>query len=157
MFSVMSSATSSRTGEPNRLPGQFPLERLQQIFVAVLFDLEIRIAGDAERMVLDDLQAGEQHRQERRDQLLHRQEPQCAVAAVQLDEAVDVVGHLDSGEVLAAVVGMLDGDRQIQAQPAHERERMRGIDGQRRQHREHLLVEVGRQPVPLGVVEFVPT
>ena len=107
-------------------------------------------------MVLDDLQAGEQHRQERRDQFLHRQEPQCAVAAVQLDEAVDVGGHLDSGEVLTAVVGMFHGDGQVQAQPAHERERVRGVDGQRRQHREHLLVEVGRQPVPLGVVELGP-
>ena len=55
--------------------GQLPFERLQQVFVAVLFDLEIRVAGDAERVVLDDLQAGEQHRQERRDQFLHRQEP----------------------------------------------------------------------------------
>ena len=54
---------------------QFALERLQQVLVAVLFDLEIRVAGDAERVVLDDLQAGEQHRQERGDQFLHRQEP----------------------------------------------------------------------------------
>ena len=51
---------------------------------------------------------------------------------------------------------MLDGDGQVQAQPAHERERMRRVDGQRRQHREHLLVEVGRQPVPLVVVELGP-
>ena len=51
---------------------------------------------------------------------------------------------------------MLDGDRQIQAQPADERERVRRVDGQRRQHREHLLVEVGRQPPAFGVVEFGP-
>ena len=129
--------------------GQFALERLQQVFVAVLLDLEVRVAGDPERVVLDDLQAGEQHRQERGDQLLHRQEAHHvgrAFAAVELDEAVDVVGHLDSGEVLAAVVGMLDGDRQVQAQPADERERVCRVDGQRRQHREHLLVEVRRQP-----------
>ena len=106
--------------------------------------------------MLDDLQAGEQHRQERRDQFLHRQEAQCAVPGVQLDKAVDVVGHLDSGEVLTAVVGVFDGDGEVQAQPADERERMRRVDRQRCQHREHLLVEVGRQPVPLGVVELCP-
>ena len=74
----------------------------------------------------------------------------------ELDEAVDVVGHLDSGEVLPAVVGLLDGDRQVQAQPADERERVRRVDRERGQHREHLLVEVGRQPRALVVVEFAP-
>ena len=138
---------------------QFALERLQQVLVAVLFDLEVGVAGDAERVMLDDLQAGEQHRQERRDQFLHRQEPAPTSPSSrlsQLDEAVDVVGHLDSGEVLAAVLGLLHGDRQVQAQPADERERVGGVDGQRRQHREHLLVEVGRQSVALGVVEIGP-
>ena len=95
--------------------------------------------------------------QERRDQFLHRQEARLrAFAGVEFDEAVDVVGHLDSGEVLTAVVGSLDGDGQVQAQPTHERERMRRVDGERRQHREDLLVEVGRQTFPLGVVELVP-
>ena len=136
--------------------GQFALERLQQVLVAVLFDLEVGVAGDAERVMLDDLQAGEQHRQEGRDQLLHRQEPQLTVSAVQFDEAVDVVGHLDSREVLTAVIGVLDGDGQVQAQAADERERMRRVDRQRRQYREHLLVEVGRQPVPFVVVELGP-
>ena len=61
---------------------QFAFQRLQQILVAVLFDLEVGVAGDAERVVLDDLQAGEQHRQEGRDQFLHRQEARLAVAAL---------------------------------------------------------------------------
>jgi hypothetical protein len=135
---------------------QLSLERLQQIFVAIFLDLEIRIASDAERVVLDDLETGEQHRQERRDQFLHRQKARFTAAAVELDEAIDVVGHFDSSEVLTAVVGGLDGDREIQAQPTHERERMRRVDGKRCQHREDLLVEVGRQPFPLGVVELIP-
>ncbi len=127
---------------------QLSLQRLQQIFVAVFFDLEVRVAGDAERMMLDDVQAGEQHRKERRDQFLHREEAHDiggAFAQRQLDEAIDVVGHLDSSEVLSAVLGLPHGDGEVQAQPAHERERVRRIDGQRRQHREHLFVEVRRQ------------
>ena len=62
-------------GGTEAAPRQFTFKRLQQIFVAVLFDLEVRVAGDAERVMLDDLQTGEQHRQERRDQFLHREEP----------------------------------------------------------------------------------
>ncbi len=69
----------------------------------------------------------------------------------------DVVGHLDSGEVLAAVVGLFDGDCEVQAQPAHEWERVGGIDRKRRQHREHLLVEVVRQSRAFVIVEFATT
>ena len=85
--------------------GQFALECLQQILVAVLLDLEVGVAGDPEGVVLDDLQAGEQHVQERRDQLFHRQEAESSRAnrsRLDADEPVDVVGHLDPGEVLAA-------------------------------------------------------
>ena len=138
---------------------QFPLERLQQVFVAVLFHFEIRVTGNAERVVLDDFHAWEKHRQERGDQLLHRQEPhhvRRAFAGAQLDEAIDIVGHLDSGEVLSTVVGMLDGDREVQAKPAHERERVCRVDRQRGQDREHLLVEVRRQPRALVLVELGP-
>ena len=109
--------------------------------------------------MLDDFQPGEQHRQEGGDQLFHRQEAhhiRCALPAGQLHKTVDVVGHLDSGEVLAAVVGVFDRDGQVQTQAADERERMCGVDRQRREYREHLFVEVRRQPPALGLVEFGP-
>ena len=80
----------------------------------------------------------------------------AALARAEFDEPVDVVGHLDSGEVLRAVLGLLDGDRQVQAQPADEGERVRRVDGQRREDREHLLVEVRRQPRAFVVVELRP-
>ncbi|MGV0601228.1 UDP-glucose 4-epimerase GalE, partial [Mycolicibacterium pulveris] len=35
-----------------------PFQRLQQVLVAVLLDLEVRVAGDAERVMLHDLHAG---------------------------------------------------------------------------------------------------
>lgn len=118
--------------EPHRRaeapPRQLPFQRLQQIFVAVLLDLHVGVAGDAERVVFDDLHAREQQRQERRDQFLHRQKPDdAAVFALgarsrrrEFNEAIDVVGHLDAGEVLAAVLGLAHHHRQVQAQPADE-------------------------------------
>lgn len=113
---------------------QFAFESLQQILVAILFDLEVGVAGDPECVVLDDLQPREQHRQERRDEFLHRQEPhhgRPVGRSAQLNEAPDVVGHLDPGEVLPAVLGMLDRDRQVQTQPADERERMGRVHRER--------------------------
>ncbi len=135
---------------------------MQQVFVAVLFNLVVGVAGNAERVVLDDFHAGEKHRKEGRDQLLHWQVPdyravrRSPAALIEFDEAVDVVGHLDPGEVLCAVVGLPDRDRQVQAQPADERERVRRVDGERRQHGEDLLGEIGRQYVALGLIEIGP-
>ena len=122
---------------------------MQQVLVAVLFDLVVRVAGNAECVVLDDLHAREQHRKEGRDQLFGWQvadygPPVGLLGAVEFDEAIDVVGHLDPGEVLCAVVGLAYRDRQIQAQPTHERERVSGVDGQRCQDGEDLLGEIGR-------------
>ena len=51
---------------------------------------------------------------------------------------------------------MLDGDGEIEAQAADEREGVCRIDRQRRQDREDLFVEVGGQPAALVVVEFGP-
>ena len=109
----MSSAISSRTGDPNRLRAQFSFERLQQVLVTVLFDLVVGVAGDAERVVLHDFHAGEEHRKEGGDQFFHRQIPDhprpslpsVAPTAFEFDEAVDVVGHLDPGEMLAPSSG----------------------------------------------------
>ncbi len=100
--------------------------------------------------MLDDFHAGEKHRKKGRDQLFQRQIPDFAlsivagVALFQLDEATDVVGHLDSGEVLGAVIGLPDRHRQVEAQPADEWERVRRVDGERGQDGEDLLGEVGR-------------
>ena len=151
-----------RTEPPAR---QFPFQRLQQVLVAVLFNLVVGVAGDAESVMLDDVHTREQHRQERGDQLLHRQVSDhrrvsfaalCTVAAFEFDEAINVVGHLDPGEVLTAVIGLLDGDRQVQTQPAHKWERVCRVDRQRRQHREHLLGEIGRQLVALSLIQIGP-
>ena len=64
--------------EPHRRPepaaGQLAFERLQEVLVAVLLDLDVGVAGDAERVHLGDLHAGEQLAQVRGDQVLDGQE-----------------------------------------------------------------------------------
>ncbi|SIN42197.1 Uncharacterised protein [Mycobacteroides abscessus subsp. abscessus] len=52
---------------------QLPLKCLQKVLVAIFLDLEISVPGDAERVMFDDFQAGEQRRQMRGDEFLHRQ------------------------------------------------------------------------------------
>ncbi|SIN42208.1 Uncharacterised protein [Mycobacteroides abscessus subsp. abscessus] len=44
--------------------------------------------------------------------------------------------------MLAACLGNLDGDRQIQAQARYVGERVRGVDGQRSEHGEDLVIEI---------------
>ena len=111
----MSSATSSRTAGAEAPAHQFALERLQQVLVAVLLDLEVGVAGDPEDVVLDDLHAREQHRQVRGDEFLEWQELRVRGALRHDDEARHVVGHLDPGEPLGAAVRGADEHGQVQA------------------------------------------
>ena len=69
---VVGHLEAHRRSEPST--GQLPLERLQQILVAIFVDLEIGVAGYAECVVLNDFHARKQRRQEGRDQLFRRQE-----------------------------------------------------------------------------------
>ena len=86
----------------------------------------------------------------RGDEFFHRQEAGgvgrlCGLGTLwtaQPDESIDVVRHLDSGEVLATCLGNLDGDREIQAQARYIGERMRRVDGQWGQHRKDLVGEI---------------
>ena len=55
---VVGDLEPDRRAEP--APGQLALQRLQQVLVAVLLDLEVGVAGDPEQVVLDDLHAREQ-------------------------------------------------------------------------------------------------
>ncbi len=54
--------------------GEFPLECLQEVLVAVLLDLEVGVAGDPEGVVLDDLHPREQHVEVCRDEFFERKE-----------------------------------------------------------------------------------
>ncbi len=140
--------------------GQFALECLEQVLVAILLDLEIGIACDAESVVLHHFHAGEEYVEVGGDEVLGGQEGRDRAGGVagagHAHEPVDVVGHLHAREVLSAGCGILHGDREIEAQPADVGERMGRVDGQRGQDREDLFVEVRRQTRAFLGIEVGP-
>ena len=64
----------------------------------------------------------------------------------QPDEALDLVRHADQRVHRLAVAGAHELQRDREAEIGDERERMRRIDRQRREQREHLTQEVILQP-----------
>ena len=143
---------SHRGAEP--ASGQFPLQLLQQVLVAVFLDLQVGVAGHPERLLLHHFHAGEQLLEVRGDQILQRKE--VVGAAPHLDEPVDVVGHLHPGEALTAGLRVANDDGQVEAQTADVRERVGRVDGQRGEHREDLRGEVFGQPLAISRIDGVP-
>ncbi len=66
-----------------------------------------------------------------------------------------VGGHFDPGKMLGALLRMAQQHGQRQAQVRDERKRMAGIDGQRRQHRKDLFLEITGQVAALRLVELL--
>ena len=64
--------------------------------------------------------------------------------------------HLEPRELLAARPGVADADREVEREARDVRERVRGVDGERHQHREDLRLEVLGEPGALVVLELVP-
>ena len=91
------SSTSRRTGGPKRRRISSRLQRLQQVLGVVLLDLEVLVAGHAERVVLQDLHAGEQLVEVRGDDVLERDEALRRRASTNRGQDRR---HLDAGEVL---------------------------------------------------------
>ena len=123
-----------RRAEP--APGQLPLQRLQQVLVAVLVDLELGVAGHPEQVVLDHLHAGEELAQVRGDQLLDRQEPHRAHAvAAWCGPARTKRGTLLGTLIRANSSGppsrVADHDGQVERQAGDVGERVRRVDRQR--------------------------
>ncbi len=122
----------------------FLLDEAEQILrlVAVL-DLKIGVAGDAERVPPQDLDAREQHLQVRADHLLQRHEP---VRRRERNPPRQDLRDLHSGEPLVAV-GAAQHDGQREAQVRDVGERMARIDGERRQDGKYVGLEVAVQVV----------
>ena len=78
LVDVVADLEPHRGAEP--AAGQLALERLQQVLVAVLLDLDVGVAGDAEDVVGDDLEPREQLLQVDADELLERQPAGHALA-----------------------------------------------------------------------------
>ena len=149
MCSVMSSATSSRTGDPKRRRASS-----RSIACSRSSSRSSSTSKSALRVIrkawcsTTSMPGNNTPRCAAMSSSIGRNARTIAVgtsARLHADEAVDVVGHLHAGEVLATGVGVLHGHREIQAQAADVGERVRGVDRQRGEHREDLLGEVDRQ------------
>ena len=126
-----------RDAELRALP-EHELHRGEEVF-GVVGELEVGVAGDAERVVLEHLHAGEQRVEVRGDHLLERDE---ARAAGHRDEAGEQRRHLDAREALLAGARVAHDDREVEREARDVRERVRGVDRERREHREDAVVEL---------------
>ena len=130
--------------EPHRVraapaAAEHALDRLEQVLRLVLLDLEVGVARQAERVVRDELHAREQPVQVRGDHGLERDEP---LAVGERDEPREQRRHLHAREPAHARHRVAHHRREVEGQVRDVRERVRGVDRQRGQHREDALVEL---------------
>ena len=113
------------------------LDREQEIVRLVLLDRDVGVAGHPEQVRLDDVHAPEQLVEVRLDDLVEEHE----LVAPDREQPGEQGRDLDPGEpVLAGLrVQQPDGDREAERRDV--RERVPGVDGERREDREDLVVE----------------
>ena len=87
------------------------------------------------------------------DQVLDEHEP---VALGQSDVAAEHVGHLQAGEAPVVVDRVAQDDAEAHRQVRDVRERVPGIDGQRREHREDPIFELPGEVLLVAPRELVP-
>ena len=138
---VVGELEADRRAEP--AAQQLLLQGLEQVLRVVLLDLEVLVAGDAERRVPDDVHAGEQQAQVRGDDVLERDERRAvvvvAVGVRDPEEPRQHRRHLDPGEVLLARRRVGHDDGEVEREPGDVRERVGRVDGERGEDREDLV------------------
>ena len=145
--------------EPDHQPAAAPLERgleqPHQIF-GLFEDFQFQIADDAEGTHALHRIAREQLADEKAGLGLDRDQPHFAAlpGLRQPHEPFDAVRHADQRVHRLAVLDarQLQGDRE--AEIGNERERMRRIDGERRQQREHMGKKMALEPGPLRLANI---
>ena len=130
---------------------QRALEEADEI-LGLFLELDVRIADRPEGALPFHRIAGEEPCGEKRHRLVEADEAiDAALARRQADEAVEALRHAHQrGHALAARLAP-ELERNRQAEIGDERERVRGIDGERRQHREDGIEEMVLQPVALAL------
>ena len=131
---------------------QLLLQGEQEVLGVVLLDLHVLVAGDAEDARAGHLHAAEQLGQVLDDDLLERDEPRGG----QPDEAVEDARHLDAGELASLVGRVAQQHADVERQARDVREGVRGVDGQRREHRVDALGEELVHAGPLVGGELAP-
>ena len=125
------------------------LDRLEEV-VRLVGDGEVGVAGDAEVAVVDHLGAGEERVEVGGDHVLEGDEP-GAVLAHRDEAAEQLLRHLDPGDDLVAALRVAKQDAEAEREVGYVGEGTAEADHQRRQGREHLLVEVLVDLRPLGL------
>ena len=115
---------------------QLGFHRGEEVFGVVLFDFQVLVAGEAERVVFEHLHAGEQVVEVGADDVFHRHERGLAedvegVLGADLaghlfdaDEARQRLGDLDPREVLFAGQRVAEDDREVEGQAGNVGERV---------------------------------
>jgi hypothetical protein len=122
------------------------VHRLEQVVGFVLLDHHVGVADDAEQVGAAHLGAGEQLVDVVLDDVFEEREGEAALGRDVLrhrHEARQHVGHLDARELGASA--MLDHHCKVLAQVRDVRERMAGVERQRRQDGEDVGAEEVRQ------------
>ena len=135
-----------------RALAQRDLHRGEEV-LGLVAELDVGVARDAERVLREHFHPGEQRIEVRGDHLLERH----VVRAVgDGDEAGEEGRHLDPGEAFFAARAVAHDDGQVEREVRDVRERVRGVDGERREHREDAVVEDACELRPSVGVELVP-
>ena len=123
------------------------LELAHQVF-GFFLDLDLAVADDAEGALPFDRIAGKQPADEQAGQLLERNHPdgRASIGVRQADEAIDLAGNADERIHRPAVARAGKLQRDGEAEIGNERERVRGVDGERREQRKNLLQEMILEP-----------
>ena len=142
---VASTCSSDGSAAPELL--EAAIDRLQQVVGPVFLQLHVGIAEDAEQVRAGDVEAREELGEIHPHDVFEKDErvPAAGHGAGQRDEARQDVGNLHARELRPPL--MPDRDRQILAAIRDERERMARVEGERRQDRVDLRLEVSGQIV----------
>ena len=134
---------------------QRAFEQEHQI-LGLFLDLEIAVADDPEEPMTAHLIAGKQALREHADHGFERDEALALLAELvgEADESLDLGWQADQGfpVLLVARPEQFEGDRK--AEIGNERERMRGINGKRRENRKNMRQKMLMQPFRFSLVEI---
>ncbi len=134
-------------------PLQERLERAHQVF-RFLLQLHVAVAQHAKRALALHVEAGEQLRDEHADQLLELNEAKLRrlrrLLHAQPDEALELARDRDEPAHGLRIAFALHPDDHREPEVRNERERMGGIDGDRREDRKDVREEQALQPRLLG-------
>jgi len=134
-------------------PAQLELHRRQEVVGLLLVHGDVGVPRDAERVVALDLHPREERAQMCGDHLLEGHE---ALAVGHDHEAGQKGRHLQAGEPAGVGDRVAHAHGQVERHVGDVRERVAGVDGQGRQHREDAVVEDVDQIGAVVVVERGP-